>query len=625
MSERRFHKNLELWSFIHPKEAVMLPYVDCDHLQFCKTKLGEVNLKSKLDGKIRYVHAQSGAKKEAEAWFAKQDLNNIKVLYVYGVGLGHYYDAAKKWLKKSESHQLVFLEDDPCIVHRLLETEKGSEILKNTQVHLYFFHRIDDTEPTLNELYWNFYMTPLTFSALEFYAKTKLEKYNELSHKISYDAALKNSLLDEYLRFGYGFFRNFYTNLFLLPGSSLGNSLWGKFKNVPAIICGAGPSLQKNIGFLKNLQDRALIFAGSSALNAVTSGGVTPDFGAGLDPNPMQETRLSKIKDLSFPFLYRNRMYHPAMKLVKGPRLYVTGAGGYDVAEWFEKCLNIENEYIEEGRNVVNFCLEVAHMMGCNPIIFVGLDLAYTGMQAYSGGVVGDAGVNAAKLLQNENADDRAIIKEDIHGEPIYTLWKWVSESRWIGDFTAQHPNVTVINATEGGLGFPGVPNKTLKAVAKKYLTKKYQLRARVQKQIELGKLSQVTKKKVVKAMEQLRDSLRKCVGLLDSLIEESTALKKSNEEEIPTQTARMTLAEGDIVEEPGYQYVLDVFSAAASKMFNKDLRRIEKGGLSPRDRSLQYIDLHEKKYFFLRNTAEINANLIQEAIDGKVAFPKVD
>jgi hypothetical protein len=624
MSERRFHKNLEIWSHVHPKEAVMLPYVDCEHLLFCKTKSGEINLKRKIDGKYQYLHSQSGAKKEAADWFAKLQLENIKVLYVYGVGLGYYYEAAKKWLNKSQEHHLVFLEDDPGIIHRLFETPLGSNILNNDQVHLYFFHRIDETEPTLNEIYWNFYMAPLTFSALDSYYKTKLDRYNELSHKISYDAALKNALLDEYIRFGYSFFRNFYTNLFYLPGASLGNSLWGKFKNVPAIICGAGPSLEKNISVLKTLHDKALIFAGSSALNAVTSGGVTPHFGAGIDPNPMQETRLSQVKDLNFPFLYRNRMYHPAMKLVKGEKLYVTGAGGYDVAEWFEKSLGIEEEFIEEGRNVVNFCLEIAHMMGCNPIIFVGIDLAYTGMKAYSGGVVANASVDVKNLMQKDNLDDRAILKKDIHGKPVYTLWKWVAESNWIGDFAEKHQQTTIINATEGGLEIPGVPNKTLKNVAKKYLTKKYQLRSKVQKQIEAGKLTKVTKKKIIKAMEELRDSLHKCISFLDILIEDSEILKLSKDEEIPTQTARMALAETDIVEEPGYLYVLNIFSAAASKMLNKDLRKMEKQPLSPKEKALKYIELHEKKYSFLRNTAQINATLIQEALEGKVPFPAV-
>ena len=618
MSERRFHKNLELWAHLHPKEAVMLPYVDCDHIQFCETKAGEINLKKKIDGKYHYIHSQTGAKKEAENWFSQQNLNNIKVLYVYGVGLGYYYDAAKKWLKKSPEHHLVFLEDDPCIIHRLFETSKGSEILKNNQVYLYFFHRIDETEPTLNELYWNFYMTPLAISALDFYYKSKQDSFNELSHKISYDAALKNSLLDEYINYGYTFFRSFYANMFLLPGSSLGNSLFGKFKNVPAIICGAGPSLQKNAKLLKTLQDKALIFAGSSALNAVTAQGITPHLGAGLDPNPMQEVRLSNIKDFTFPFLYRNRIYHPALKLAKGPRLYITGSGGYDVAEWFEKCLEIQGESIEEGRNVVNFCLEIAHMMGCNPIVFVGMDLAFTDMKSYSGGVVADAAVNADHLLQAENNDDRAILKEDIHGKPIYSLWKWVAESRWTADFAKNHPQTVVINATEGGLGFPGVPNKTLKWVANKYLKKQYRLQARVAKQIELGMQTQVTRKKVVKAMEELRDSLCKCVDSLDVMIEESVHLKSRKEEEIPTQTVRMTLAETEIVEEPGYHYVLEVFNAAATKMLNRDLRRLDKRKLSPKEKSIQIIELQEKKYTFLRNTAFINANLIQEALDKK-------
>ncbi len=599
ISEKQFHKNLDKWAKVHPKEAVMLPYVDCDDIEFCKTIEGEWNLKRKINGNWQFIHSPSGAKKEAEKWFSSLKLTNIKVLYVYGVGLGYYHEAAKEWLKQSKDNHLVFLEDDPTMIHRLLETENGTNILKDKQTQLYFFHTIDDNDPTLNEVYWDYVLHPISVSSLHFYKKIKPEKFNDLNLKITYDTSLKNSLLEEYLRLGASFFRNFYSNIYSLPEASLGNALWGKFKNIPAIICGAGPSLENNISILKTLKEHAIIFAGSSAINAVTSGGVTPHLGAGIDPNMAQEERLSKVKDLTFPFLYRNRMYHPALNLVKGAKLYVTGAGGYDIAEWFEQCFGIEQDKMEEGRNVVNFCMEIAHKMGCNPIIFVGLDLAYTGQKAYTEGVVENA---------KEISIPWEVIEKDIHGKPIYTLWKWVAESRWIGDFAKEHPEITLLNATEGGIGFPNVPNKPLKDVSQRYLSQKHQLHARIQKEIDAGRLNHVTKQKIDQAMTTLLESLHKCLKYLDVLVE-------------GTQSTQMTIAEAEIVEEPGYQHVLNVFSLASSKMLYKELRRIETGTLSKEKKAQKLTDLHKKKYQFLHQVASLNIHLIQQALKGTDLF----
>ena len=44
----------------------------------------------------------------------------------------------------------------------------------------------------------------------------------------------------------------------------------------------------------------------------------------------------------------------------------------------------------------------------------------------------------------------QTLLKTDIYGKPIYTLWKWIAEANWIGDFAKAHPDITVINATEG-------------------------------------------------------------------------------------------------------------------------------------------------------------------------------
>ncbi|MFQ5728943.1 MAG: hypothetical protein ACE5GN_01100, partial [Waddliaceae bacterium] len=231
-TERRFQKNLELWAYAHPKEAIWLSYIECEHLRFCETKKGQLNLKKRGSGKTDYYHSNRDAKKEAQEWFSKLDSENIQVLYVYGVGLGHYYDAAKKWLRGNAERVLVFLEDDLAVIRRLFETKKGTELLKNPQVYLFCFNEISDADVIFNELFWYFVMTKIDISCLKYYEKTKGKKFAELQHQISYDTAVKNDLLEEYLQYGIVFFRNFYSNLRKLPGSYLGNILFGQFKNL---------------------------------------------------------------------------------------------------------------------------------------------------------------------------------------------------------------------------------------------------------------------------------------------------------------------------------------------------------------------------------------------------------
>jgi len=619
LNNKCLYKNADLWARSNPKAAVLLPYADSQALQFCKTHKGELNLKNLHWKKNSCLHSQSGAQSEAQTWFKGLDLKNKDVLYVYGVGLGYYYDSAKEWLKSSPNHFLVFLEDDLAVIFRLFETEKGTHILQDPQVSLHYLPHLHMSKEEFEQIYWNFIMTEMEVSALNAYAKHKPAEFSHIHHKIVYDASVKNALLDEYLKFGAVFFRSFYANMLCLEGAYLGNQLFGKFEKVPAVICGAGPSLEKQLPILSQLSEKALIFAGGSALNALNSANILPHFGAGIDPNAPQFDRLSRNQSFEVPFFYRNRMFHQAYQMIHGPRLYITGSGGYDVSSWFEEKLGIQGELLDEGHNVVNFCVEVAYALGCDPILFVGMDLAYTGLKAYAPGVVDDRRVKKEAIVQAKHFDDAALLKKDVYGKPIYTLWKWIAEADWIGQFAKDHPEATLINCTEGGIGFPDIPNHTFQDAVHKYLIHTDDLRGRVNGEIQSSPLPQVTRSKVEELMRELQESLRRCIENLDILIEESEIVKQKIKKEkvIPSmvQSGRAALCEVDLADEPGYQYVLQIFNAAYSRVLNRDLHQANLLASEVR-KQMRKLELNQKRFAFLRDVTVVNIELIRLALE---------
>lgn len=625
MSSKFFQKNLDLWAHRDPKMAVLLPYHECPELSFCKSKNSELNLRKISGKKFEYYHSQQNPLAEAKKWFASLKLDQVKVLYVYGVGLGYPYRAAQKWLKGSADRAIVFLEDDLGVIKSLLETENGSQILTDPQAHLYYFQDLQRSKDVFEKLYWNFIMTPISVTALDYYAKTKGEMFIQLHHKIFYDAAIKNALLDEYLQYGVAFFRNFYPNMLAMEGSYLGNNLFGKFKNIPAIICGAGPSLNKQLSLLHTLADKAIIFAGGSALNALNAVDFQPHFGGGIDPNSPQEERLRNNQAFEVPFFYRNRMFFGAFKLIHGPRLYIPGSGGYDIAAWFEENLGMHVPHIEEGHNVVNFHLEIAHAMGCNPIIFVGMDLAFTGMKSYAKGVIDETSVNKNEILNPENFDDTALIKPDVYGNPIYTLWKWVAESDWIGEYAKTFPELTIVNGTEGGLGFPDVPNIPFKEAVHQYLHRSYDLKSRIHGEIVSSPLPEVRKDKVVQLMEELKASLKRSIDHLQILVEESESvkqkLKKQKQDLANLQTGRAALSEIELSEEPAYNYVLKMFNTAYSFVLNPQFAKLKANveRIPQKKLMVQQLDLGIKRFLFLKEAAKSNLQILQLALDNQL------
>lgn len=618
-AEKFFQANLQLWAKTCPKQAVMLPYLKLTGLETCLTEKNEENLQIQVNGKKIALHSPKGAVEEAQQWFDSLPLENIPLVCIYGVGLGYYYDAIRPWLKKSRKRRVVFLEDNLSVIHRLMETERGSRLLQDHQVQLLYF---SDTkaDAVFEGLYWNFSLSKLAVTALTSYSEHKSLSFEELRHKIAYDAALKNALVDEYMRFSASFYVNFYPNILCLDQSYFGNQFFGKFPKVPAIICGAGPSLAKHLPMLQTLLDKAVVFAGGSALNVLNGAGFQPHFGAGIDPNPAQYTRLSQNTAYEVPFFYRSRMHRDAFQRIHGPRLYITGSGGYETAAYFEKKLGIEGgEELDEGHNVINFCLEVANAMGCDPIIFVGMDLAFTGMDAYAPGVLENAKVTSSAILDVEDEDSRAILKKDIYGEPTYTLWKWVAEAEWIGQYAKDHPWITMINCTEGGLGFPGIVNQPLKETADLLLTRSYEMGNRIHGETQNSKISHISRQKIVRAMNELSASLKRTIGHLDVLLEETKqGIAKVKEGTVKyAQSGRAALAETELAEEIAYQSVIGVFNEMYAHFLSGDVHTLlVRQHYSEKQRQLKKLQLSRRKLLFLSNVAKVNDGLIAYALD---------
>lgn len=571
-----FQKNLDRWAHYAPKEAVLLPYVDESELKVVKNRLW-------------------GPKGMYEP-FKRIDSPKGDILVIYGVGLGESLSLLKKWLHENRERRLIYFEEDPRVIKHLFQSKAGEDLIFHDQVELHYLESFDDPGP-FEPLYWASIEKKIEILSSPSYLKWYPSRFEAFQNKIIHESSIKNSLVSEYLELSIPFFRNFYANIRELPKAHLGHKLFNKFKNVPAIITGAGPSLEKQIANLKIAKDHALIFSGGSSLNALLHHDLKPHFGAGIDPNSLQIKRLEATSKAKIPFFYRNRLHYEALKLVKGTRLYIPGAGGYDLPNFYEEKFKIPTDFIDEGFNVVNFLIQIATLLGCNPIILVGLDLAFTGKKTYAKGIV----------TEKENIDhiqsDEHILREDYQGKPIYTQWKWLAEAEWIRNFQKDHPDITLLNATEGGLKIEGVEHVPFKSIPLK------------KKKISLDKLleqakSKITLKQVDAQTKKLRDSLERAEKLLISLKEDSDLRSKKYKE----PSANIALMEEELLDEPAYKYILDMFNAVYAHIQAKQHSDLKLKKLTKSVLEKEKLKLQSKRIEFLLNVVRVNLKLIDWA-----------
>ncbi len=234
------------------------------------------------------------------------------------------------------------------------------------------------------------------------------------------DSLEEHLLLATYRDFGIPELMNVFTNF---EKGQRADALVGKFEGVPAIICGAGPSLKKKFPALKKVGDGALVFGGGSALKPLSEANIPIHFAAAVDPDACHNY-------LKVPLFYQNRVSATFLSLHQGPKLCVGDSGAFPLEEWLT-----DLPQCDAGWNVSTFAAAVAAALGCFPIYLVGVDLCRVGSR---------------KSL---------ISSTDQEGNSVMTSPDFFMAKKWFEAFAKKVP---CINSSEGGLELEGIAHKPL-------------------------------------------------------------------------------------------------------------------------------------------------------------------
>ena len=519
----------------------------------------------------------------------KIDLAECDDCIIYGIGNGEVYTSLKPWLKKKRNRLLIFVEPELAVLKAFLETPLASEMLKESKVQLHYFVPGEENEVLLRRLMWNGFSRR---TAIIKDPRIDEEDFISFKNRVQFDEDRMKWFGYEFITYAVLYFLNFYRNLKMLPKSFKGGALMGKAKGVPAYIVGAGPSLNKNGALLKTVGRKGLIFGGGSALPAMQRMGIEPDFAAGLDPNIWHLERLKACKNTRFPFFYRFRINADALEMVEGAPLFLPGSSLYDTPAWVESKLGIESVDLEEGHNVINFLTDIAVHMGCNPIIYVGLDLAYTDSKSYAEGI-----------FVPPPAPTDIVHVDDIYGQPIISRWLWLKESMWLSEFALAHSDVQFINATEGGVGIKKVPNEKLQAVVNSHT--KETVKPDLFQFEPLG----VKEEQIGPVMEELRESLSRVDKIFAEMEKVYSALDpKTFTGHIPEEP----LWGLQLQEEPSFEAIIAIYDEfCLHRISNSQLfYLIQRDGMNAK-KAEKVIDCQLERLKYLRKVIQIQLEMI--------------
>ncbi len=447
-----------------------------------------------------YLHLQPLAKiRSWEGFFVIPPIEEVEILYFFGIDNGKAFYSLRSWLEKP-GRILIFLEENWNRLTQFLQTAAAEELLSHPKVLLQYIPEKSSWPIVLEECAQRFPSDRIACIPLSTCHEASFEKRQlQLLRSSGALSALYSDVLH-----ADRLFANIQANFPKLLQGFDANIWEGAFANIPAVICGAGPSLEKSFSILKECKNRALILAGGSAIASLLQENIQPHLGMALDPNEEERMRLHNLHELTSPLLCSPRLQRAVIDRFSGPLGYLYSATGGLVEEWLRTTLHLESSSIGEclGReafSVTTLAVAYAHFLGCNPIVLTGVDLAYTEGRRYAKGILYEEESISSSVLE------KRMMRKNKRERSITTSLKWIMEAGALSDFAKAHPACSYINATQSGLSIKGFKRKPLREIVDTW-TLQEDLSSRIENQVQLTRFKKTHSWN--EALDQLKDSL---------------------------------------------------------------------------------------------------------------------
>ena len=269
--------------------------------------------------------------------------------------------------------------------------------------------------------------------------------------------------------------RNEFANLRYYAQSPGVAPLKGILKNKPAILVAAGPSLQRNIAYLKRAQGKVTIISVSTTLRRLLAEGIVPDLTVLIDYHDISRRYFEDIDPaVAPPMICELGSSKAAVAAYSGPHTFGSNAL---MNTLFDGIFGDKGS-LPPGSTVAHIAFNVAAWMGASPIILVGQDLSYPGGMLHVPGT--------AEQLQDFPLTNRFYSFESRELEYYLANRKEYKQVAAIPDGTAPICDIfftylkefesmftayagEVIDATEGGARIAGTEVATLSEVLDRY------------------------------------------------------------------------------------------------------------------------------------------------------------
>jgi len=468
-------KNLSLLKSLHPKAYEIINSTQSSlEYEVSLSQSGYPTLSHlSAKGNKKYLLSKYDPVREASRLIESLDASDTTNFIVVGIGLG--YQITELIKSTSEHSKIVVIENDRYLARLAFETNDLKQLLTHPGLTLVFPNQREDAIAVLEEEKVNFSLNGYRLIQQNALSEVHSKRTSELLAGIKEFFQASTIELKTQSVKSKTFYNNIYRNYSNLISSIGITSLKDSLSNIPAIICSAGPSLDKNIQHLKAKRDNFLLISVATALKPLIKNGISPDFIVAIDPNEITVNFFDLQNNSKEPWL----LYNPVVPS-KIPDTFPGKRLTYDssiyLAQWLQKYIG-EKGSLGNIFSVAHAAFQFVRFIGCGPIIFIGQDLSFSKNRLHSRHSFyyrqREDKVNqleTMKYLDQEKFhlySSNLLERIDIFDKKANTTMAMDTYSNMFANL--MDDNSRVFNATEGGIGISGLKNISLREAINSY------------------------------------------------------------------------------------------------------------------------------------------------------------
>jgi|GEM_PF-3589459 len=535
-----------------------------------------------------------------------KSINGEKKIYILiGFGLGN---CIRKLLKVMGSNELIVLEDNINILNYAANVSDLSDILNDKRVNIQFCSKENLDKIFENNIKSMFFSKTVDVVTCPGYAEFNLEFINKsvecIKRMFNNTIVNKNTLeliSDDILK-------ALFNNLPYIVKNNSSSKLRGLFEGKTAVVVSSGPSLSKNIHFLKKYMDKVVIITGSRNLDYMEKEGIKPNLVCIIDSWDVvyEFTKNSFDKDLFF--VSTEHANTKTIEKLGQKNMFCTVLFN----EFINKITKNKFDKFPSIGSVAHLCTIMAVYLGCKNVVFIGQDLAFTDNKMHDDFSGSRSGANEVS-----GRNDLFYVEGNYEKKVLSDL-SFQNFKEWFEKYIQENKEIKFINCTEGGAKIKGTEIARLDETLNKLCSENIEANDKLKEAFNLENLFDKYRiihevMKVEEEIEIIKANYEKGIMLCDKIYEFNNGNMKIDINKVVAEFSKIDEVSA------GKDYInslINIISLVPLKKILNDKALIENSNDTPKEKGRKYAKRNKAVCTLYVESMNTILKLIREGIE---------